>query len=135
MTKLSPKPKVSENPLNGLSEAIRAGLDANGLSAESLVDRIRVSPDTIDCLLAGDSAQRRLDFMPEVYVRGHLKLIVEELDLDAEKIMALYEKAYGQPAEETETMEVSVLPFRTVALTAGLAGMGILAVIVAFLGG
>jgi cytoskeletal protein RodZ len=134
MTESSPQLNSAQTPMDRLSEAIRAGLEDKGMSADSLVDRIRVSPDTVARVLAGESGQRGLDFMPPVYVRGHLKLIAEALDLDPEDIIQLYEQAYCQPDVPFESMQAPMLPYRTVAWTAGL-GMGILAVIVAFLGG
>ena len=131
MSSFDSQAQTSQKPAEQLSEAIRDGLASKGMSSDMLVDRLRISPDTIECLLAGSA----LHFMPEIYVRGYLRQIADELALDDDKMWSLYKAAHQKVADEPDVIELSVMPFRKVALTAGLAGVGILAVIVAFLGG
>ena len=131
MTNLNPDMAMPEKPEDRISHAIREGLANKGMTQEMLVDRLRISPDTIECLLNGSE----LRFMPEIYVRGYMRQITEELDLDTEQMYGLYKTAHKTQAEDLDSTELAVMPFRTVAVTAGLACVGILAVLVAFLGG
>jgi cytoskeletal protein RodZ len=131
MTEVSPKSSMAEGSARALSEAIRAGLDDKGIRSDQLVDRLRVSPDTVESLIAG----KELQFMPEIYAKGHLRQIALELNLDPDEMYALYRSAHHKDVDTLDSLEMSVVPFRRLAVTAGLAGMGILAVLVAFLGG
>ena len=131
MTNSNPDMALPQKPEDRISEAIRDGLAKKGMTKETLVDRLRVSPDTIECLMNGSE----LRFMPEIYVHGYMRQIAEERELDTEQMYGLYESAYTDQTEDLDANEMAVMPFRTVAVTASLACVGILAVIVAFLGG
>lgn len=110
-----------------LSQAIGAGLEKAGMDSKTLVDRLRLSPDTVTYFLEG----KELSFMPPVYVHGYLTQIAEALELDAEELCDLYDRAFPPRDSTDDLMELPQLPFKRALLTAGVAGVGLLAVIVA----
>ena len=110
-----------------LSQAIRAGLEKAGIDSKTLVDRLRLSPDTVTCFLEG----RELSFMPTIYVHGYLTQIAECLELDSVELCELYDKAFPPRDSTEDLMELPQLPFKRALLTAGVAGVGLLAVLVA----
>jgi len=120
----------AESAAEELSQAIRAGLEKAGMDPKTLVDRLRLSPDTLTYVLEG----RELSFMPAVYVHGYLTQIAEVLGLDAEELCDLYDRAFPPRDATDDLIELPQLPFKRALLTAGVAGVGLLAVLVAVFG-
>lgn len=119
------------NRTEPLATRLQAALDDAGLTVEVLADRTKVPRSTLRALLGEEVAV----LLPaRVYLKGHLCLAARELGIDEDEVKSLFDKTYPVVAEDSLSSDLPRLKFGTVAMTAGLAGVAILAVILAFVG-
>lgn len=113
-------------------EPLASRLQEAMLRANKTVDQIaektKVPRSTLRVLLGDTSAA----LLPSrVYLRGHLRLIAKEVGLEEAEMQKLFDEAFP---DNTIPMETNDLPDRPkvapVAIAAGLAGVGVLAVII-----
>ncbi len=112
-----------------LAQRLTRGLEKSNCTVDELADRTKVSRTTIHALLG-----RPCDgIVPErVYLRGHLSVLADDLGLNRSELLDQFDAAF--PAAHCETNDESLPRFGTgsMAVAAGLAGVAILAVVLAF---
>jgi cytoskeletal protein RodZ len=114
-----------------LASRLREALTARRSTIDVLAERTKVPRSTLRHLFGEPVAA----VLPaRVYLRGHCLLAAKELGLDADEVGALFDAAYPPHAESYDAPSVPRLRTSTLAVTAGLIGVGILAVILAFTG-
>ena len=108
---------------------LRSAIDASGGSVDELSDLTKVPRSTILALIEEPVAA----VLPErVYLRGHLKVLCGALDLDPIAMVDLFDQTYPLAPAASE-LDVGTLPAtRRAAVSAGLYGIALLAVAVAF---
>ncbi len=112
-----------------LARALREAIQASTLSIDELADRTKVPRTTILALIEEPIAA----VLPErVYLRGHLKVVARALKLDAEVMVELFDRAHPVAPATTEQDVEPSRPIRRLAVSAGLYGIAIIAVVVAF---
>lgn len=101
---------------------------ARGLSVDDLADRTRVPRSTILLLLG-----REQDGIPppRTYLLGHLTVVARELGLGLDVVRPAFEASFPAPPPKDLVPERR-LPAVTIAVAAGLGGIAILAVVIAF---
>jgi cytoskeletal protein RodZ len=116
-----------------LAARIQQAMERACISLDQLAARTKVPRSTLRVLLGEDSGLAPA----RVYLRGHLGLIARELGVDVEEMLNLFDARYPEVADEhREVVEISRAKSRasTVAIGAGLAGVGLLAVILSLFG-
>ena len=112
-----------------LARQLEAGLVRKNLTVEELSARTKVPSFSIHTFLGAPV----VDELPErVYLRGHLGLLVRELDLDHAAVMDAFDAAFPRdPEPEVEYGPPPAFGRRELALAAGLGGVALLAVVLA----
>lgn len=114
--------------LSDLAVQLRAAIEASNQSIEELAERTKVPRTTILALIEEPIAA----VLPErVYLRGHLKVLAQALKLDAAEMVAAFDEAYPVASASVEAVPADS-PTRQLAVSAGLYGIALLAVAVAF---
>jgi cytoskeletal protein RodZ len=114
-----------------LGRELRQALDDAGMTVDAVADKTKVPRSTIAALLGEDVAAV---LPPRVYLRGHLGLIVREIGLEVEEWLKKFDAAYPVVEEEQLIRDMPRLKTSTIAVAAGIGGVGILAVVLAFAG-
>ncbi|MEL7368950.1 MAG: helix-turn-helix domain-containing protein [Myxococcota bacterium] len=111
-----------------LAKQLRAAIEESKHTIDQLADRTKVPRTTILALVEEPIAA----VLPErVYLRGHLKVLARALQLDPAQMAEMFDTAYPLDAS-TDNLASSVGPGRNLAVSAGLYGIAIIAVVVAF---
>ena len=114
--------------ISDLAVRLRADIEASNFSIEELADKTKVPRTTILALIEEPIAA----VLPErVYLRGHLKVLAQALKLDVAEMVAAFDVAYPVVSPSVEAATVDS-PTRQLAVSAGLYGIALLAVAVAF---
>lgn len=114
-----------------LAEQLESGLAEKNLTVKELSARTKVQSFSIHAFLG----HAVVDALPErVYLRGHLGLVARELGLDVPAALAAFDEAFPVDVEPEEEEPAAPQTFgrRELALAAGLAGVGLIAVVIAF---
>ena len=112
-----------------LAKQLEAGLTKKNLSVKELSARTKVPAFSIQTFLG----VAVMDGLPErVYLRGHLGLLARELDLDLPAALEAFDVAFPVDPEPEEDDPQHTFGRRELALAAGLAGVGLIAVVLAF---
>ena len=118
-----------EQQYSELARELRAAIEASGQTIDLLSDRTKVPRTTILALIEEPIAA----VLPErVYLRGHTKVLAQALRLDPAAMMSAFDAAYPVSRPATDPMQAATLPTRKLAVSAGLYGIALLAVAVAF---
>ncbi|MBK6683583.1 MAG: helix-turn-helix domain-containing protein [Deltaproteobacteria bacterium] len=111
-----------------LGQLLQQGLASRGLTVEVLSDRTKIPKSNIQLLLGEDDG----GILPaRTYLRGHLTVIAKELGLSVPEVLAALEVSHPAPPQKELIVERR-LPAVTIAVAAGLGGIAILAVVIAF---
>lgn len=112
-----------------LARHLESGLVRKRLTVEELSARTKVPAFSIQTFLGAPVA----DVLPErVYLRGHLGLLVRELELDHTAVMDAFDAAFPRdPDPEDDSAPPPSFGRREFALAAGLGGVALLAVVLA----
>lgn len=101
-----------------------------GRSVDQIADKTKVPRSTLRAMLGETSTV----LLPSrIYLRGHMRVIAQELGIDDKEAQQLFDQTFPQETAEEQPDE---MPKKTapVAIAAGLAGVGVLAVILSFFG-
>ena len=110
-----------------LARQLRAALTASDRTVDELADHTKVPRTTILTLLEEPVSAVSPG---RVYLRGHLKVVARALDLDPDAAAEAFEEAY--PVARPTVSEPVLAQGRNVAVSAGLYGIALFAVAVAF---
>lgn len=99
------------------------------LNIDQIADRTKIARSSLKALL-GDTGAAALP--PRVYLRGHVRLLARELGMDERAALASFDKSYPESAPAEETSVARTSPAMAVAVAAGLGGIAILTIVVAF---
>lgn len=111
-----------------LGQLLQQGLASRGLTVEALSDRTKIPKSNIQLLLGEDDG----GILPaRIYLRGHLTVIAKELGLSVPEVLEALEASHPAPPQKELIVERR-LPAVTIAVAAGLGGIAILAVVIAF---
>ena len=114
---------------DALAQGLQAALDKAHVSVENVSDRTKVPQSTLRWFLGETGAA----LLPaRVYLRGHLLLVAREIGMDETLARDLFDAAYPKIEEIRDLPEIRRVSGSALALSAGLAGVGILAIILAF---
>ena len=114
--------------ISDLAVQLRAAIEASQNTVDELADKTKVPRTTILALIEEPVAA----VLPErVYLRGHLKVLAQSLKLDAEAMAAAFDVAYPVAPPPSDLVPPES-PARKLAVSAGLYGIALLAVVVAF---
>lgn len=111
-----------------LAQCLFQALESSGLTIEELSERTKVPKSTVRAFLGSEEPA----VLPQrVYLRGHLGSMARELDVDVGQVLGLFDAQYPS---ESKIEEAPVTRFHpgTMAVAAGLGGIAIFAVILAF---
>ena len=112
-----------------LAQRLHAGIVQKRLSVEDLAERTTVPRATIASLLDEPVSA----VLPErVYLRGHMLVLVRELDIAQEEALRLFDARYPEAPKTEDLVAQRRFGTGSVALAAGLAGIAVLAVVLAF---
>lgn len=120
---------MSREKKAALANFLDRGLKKSNRSVDELADRTKVPRTTIRALLDRPSE----GLIPErVYLRGHLSVLADDLRLDRTDALARFDEAF--PVIDTRIVDDALPHFGagSMAVAAGLAGVAILAVVLAF---
>ncbi|MFO0726886.1 MAG: hypothetical protein U1E65_24085 [Myxococcota bacterium] len=115
--------------MNGqpLAERLKAAIDAKGTTPDRLSDETKIPRTTVRALIHESG---NFVLPPRVYLRAHALLIGAALGIPEEELGSLFDKSYPVAAEPELGVEVPRVPPVALAVAAGLAGIGILAMLV-----
>jgi cytoskeletal protein RodZ len=112
-----------------LASFLLGAMQKHRVSVEEIAESTKVPRSTLRALL-GDSGPAVLP--PRIYLRGHLGLVASALELDPEEALRLFDETYPPDDDAPLTSDLPRLRMSSMAIAAGLTGVGILAVILAF---
>lgn len=115
-----------------LAARLSRGMQDAKLGVDQLAERTKVPRSTLRALLGEDVNA----VLPgRVYLRGHMLLAARELGIDEAEVGPLFDEVFPVAEREEDAIELPRFRAGWLAITAGLAGVGILAVVLAFSGG
>lgn len=115
-----------------LAELLGRAIESRGLTIEIIADRTKVTKSTLVAFLGGTDPA----LLPSrVYLRGHLLLVVNELALDPVRALALFDLAFPIAPDSMPGSELPRMSRASVAFAAGLAGLGVLAIVLSVVAG
>jgi cytoskeletal protein RodZ len=111
-----------------LAQLLSQGLEQRGLTIEAVAEETKVPRSTLRALLgATDPA-----ILPQrVYLRGHVAVIAKELALDHAETLRRFDREYPNESKIEAAPEPRISR-ASVAAAAALSGIGIIAIILAF---
>jgi cytoskeletal protein RodZ len=112
-----------------LGDTLKRAIDARGTTLDAVAKSTKVPRSTLLALMDEPVSA----VLPErVYMRGHLCVVARELGLDASEVGGLFDRAY--PKQERAGLAPAGPRFSagSLALMAGLGGVALLAVVLAF---
>ena len=121
--------KPMESQYEPLASALRAALETSCFTLEEVAARTKVPQSTLQAL-AGESINAVLP--ARVYLRGHLGLAAKEIKMDVQEAVRLFDETYPPDEERRASPQNNRFTPRMLAVSAGLAGISILAIILAF---
>jgi cytoskeletal protein RodZ len=114
-----------------LAELLARAIESRGLTIEAIADRTKVTKSTLAAFLGGTDPA----LLPSrVYLRGHLLLVVKMLELDPARALVLFDQAFPIAADSAPS-ELPRMSRASVAFAAGLAGLGVLAIVLSVVTG
>ena len=117
------------NEYSELAQALRVAIEASALSIDDIAERTKVPRTTIQALIEEPITAVSPG---RVYMRGHLKVIARALKLDVDALVESFDRVYPLAVAANDTHEDPTHPLRRVAVSAGLYGIAVVAVVVAF---
>lgn len=115
-----------------LAELLAAAIEARGLTIEIISERTKVTRPTLRAFLG---AKDPAVLPSRVYLRGHLLLVVRFLELDAPRALELFDRAFPAEPELPLGHELPRMSRASMAVAAGLAGLGVLAIVLSIFAG
>lgn len=114
-----------------LASRLREAMQRVNKSVDQIADKLKVPRSTLRALL-GDTSVAVLP--ARVYLRGQLRQVAKEVGLDDQEAQRLFDEAF--PEVEAEPIERPLPRFKAgpAVIAAGLAGVGVLAVILSIFG-
>ena len=115
----------------GMSERLREAMADANLTVEAVAQATKVPRSTLRYFLGEDVNA----ILPaRVYLRGHLSQVAREVGIGEAEALALFDAQYPVAEREDDGHELPRFSRGTVALAAGVASVGIVAVLLAFAG-
>jgi len=112
-----------------LADKLKQAIAAKGITVEVVADTTKIPRSTLQALMDEPVS----GVLPErVYMRGHLGVVAGELGLDRAEMNSLFDSAYPCPDRAASGPAVPRLSTTSMAFMAGLGGMALLAVVLAF---
>ena len=117
---------INENK-SELARRLQAAIGASNESVDQLAERTKVPRTTILALIEEPVAA----VLPgRVYMRGHMKVLAQALKLDVSSMTTDFDTVY--PVAKAANDVLPAQPARNIAVSAGLYGIALIAVAVAF---
>lgn len=117
-----------------LADLLAQRIASRGLSIEAIAERTKVTKSTLQAFL-GVQSPALLLLPSRVYLRGHLLLVVKMLELDPAQALALFERAFPEQQDLIPTSDLPRMSRASMAFAAGLAGLGVLAIVLSIVAG
>ena len=121
-------------PADPLAAQLAEAMSKAAMTPEAVADRTKVPLSTLQALLGEPQPGGYAVLPARAYLRGHLGLAAREIGWSREEALALFDETYPPAKTEEIVKDAPGLKTGSVALAAGLLGVGILAVILAFTG-
>jgi len=117
------------NERQALADRLKGAMSKRGITIDAVAETTKIPRSTLQALLDEPVSA----VLPErVYLRGHLGVVANELGLDRGEMNELFDRAYP-PSQNVSIGPVGPrFSAGSMALVAGLGGMALLAVVLAF---
>lgn len=113
---------------DALAKKLESALKSQGKTLDALADSTKIPQSTLRALMNEEISA----VLPErVYMRGHLGVVSRELGLDPDEMGNLFDAAYPRPTEGYSPVTPRI-SHSSMAVMAGLGGVALLAVVLAF---
>lgn len=117
------------NERQALADKLKGAMSKQGVTVETVAETTKIPRSTLQALLDEPVSA----VLPErVYLRGHLGVVANELGLDRSEMNDLFDRAYPRSQNVSLGPVAPRLSTGSMALMAGLGGMALLAVVLAF---
>ncbi len=116
-----------------LADLLAQKIATRGLSIETIAERTKVTKSTLQAFLGSVPHPSMLP--SRVYLRGHLLLVVKLLELDQEQALALFERAFPAQPDLLPSSDLPRMSRASMAFAAGVAGLGVLAIVLSIVAG
>jgi len=115
-----------------LAADLTRALDARGMTLDDLAVRTKVPRSTLRALFGHED----LVVLPgRVYLRAHLRLVIDELAMNVETTLSAFDRAFPTEVDLVPLAKLPRVSPGAVAIAAGLTGIGLLAIVLSIVSG